>query len=597
MPRSTINGTAIDLDGKEMILDADQDTSITVDTDDQIDIKIAGSDKLVISSTSHLSTTTAGTSNLVLGVNAGNSIASGGNYNVCIGDEAGTALTTGDNNVAIGFQALDNEDEHGGNVAIGRSALSVLNAGADGFNTAVGHLAGDLMTTGTTNTLIGARAGDALTVGSENVAIGDLALSADTQGSRSVAIGRAALDAQNFTSATNSNNTAIGYDAGSAVTTGVENTFVGSLAGDAITDADYNTALGSGALGLDDLGSFTTAIGRAALAKQNYASATNSHNTAVGANAGEELTTGLGNTLIGSLAGDAITTGINSTIIGYLAGSGVSTGTNNTMVGQGAGAVATGSYNNFFGAGNGTASGNVMTTGSKNTIIGGYDGNKTMDGITFDIRSSDGSIVLSDGDGNPRGLYDGSLSSPLWRYFTNTNNQNNMQIAHTNTSSPYGLNIEFSRASPNNTANYFIQCTDSTQVRHKVFSNGNVQNVNNSYTSLSDEKLKEQIKDASSQWDDIKALKVRKYKLKQDVSEGDSDALWQIGVIAQEAETAGMNGLVYDVPDMDEDKKDLGTVTKSFKYSILYMKAVKALQEAMTRIETLESKVKTLEGS
>ena len=38
MPRSTISGTAIDLDGKEMILDADQDTTITADTDDTIDL-------------------------------------------------------------------------------------------------------------------------------------------------------------------------------------------------------------------------------------------------------------------------------------------------------------------------------------------------------------------------------------------------------------------------------------------------------------------------------------------------------------------------------------------------------------------------------
>ena len=36
---------------------------------------------------------------------------------------------------------------------------------------------------------------------------------------------------------------------------------------------------------------------------------------------------------------------------------------------------------------------------------------------------------------------------------------------------------------------------------------------------------------------------------------------------------------------------------KAVKYSILYLKAVKALQEAMTRIETLESKVAALEGS
>ena len=55
---------------------------------------------------------TAGTSNFAAGVNAGNSIASGGNYNVVIGDEAGTALTTGDNNVAIGFEALEVAEQH-----------------------------------------------------------------------------------------------------------------------------------------------------------------------------------------------------------------------------------------------------------------------------------------------------------------------------------------------------------------------------------------------------------------------------------------------------------------------------------------------------
>jgi hypothetical protein len=37
-----------DLDGNELILDADADTSITADTDDQIDIKVAGSDQIKI---------------------------------------------------------------------------------------------------------------------------------------------------------------------------------------------------------------------------------------------------------------------------------------------------------------------------------------------------------------------------------------------------------------------------------------------------------------------------------------------------------------------------------------------------------------------
>ena len=43
-----------------------------------------------------------------------------------------------------------------------------------------------------------------------------------------------------------------------------------------------------------------------------------------------------------------------------------------------------------------------MTSGSKNTILGGYSGNQGG----LDIRTSDSFIVLSDGDGNPRLHYD-----------------------------------------------------------------------------------------------------------------------------------------------------------------------------------------------
>jgi hypothetical protein len=39
-------GSTLDMNGTELILDADADTSITADTDDQIDVKIAGSDAM-----------------------------------------------------------------------------------------------------------------------------------------------------------------------------------------------------------------------------------------------------------------------------------------------------------------------------------------------------------------------------------------------------------------------------------------------------------------------------------------------------------------------------------------------------------------------
>ena len=149
----------------------------------------------------------------------------------------------------------------------------------------------------------------------------------------------------------------------------------------------------------------------------------------------------------------------------------------------------------------------------------------------------------------------------------------------------------------NNTSNEVINYNGNTTQRFLVVSNGNVTNTNNSYGAVSDQKLKEQIADASSQWDDIKALTVRKYKMKDEVlAEGDSNAAWKLGVIAQELETAGMTGLVDERIDRDEDGNDAGTTTKQVKYSVLYMKAVKALQEAMTRIETLETQRADLEA-
>jgi hypothetical protein len=122
-----------------------------------------------------------------------------------------------------------------------------------------------------------------------------------------------------------------------------------------------------------------------------------------------------------------------------------------------------------------------------------------------------------------------------------------------------------------------------------VYSNGNIQNTNNSYGQISDIKLKENIVDANSQWGDLKAVRVRNFNFK----EGQTHR--QIGVIAQELEEVSP-GLVYGTPDRDEDGNETGEVTKGVNYSVLYMKAVKALQEAMERIETLEAKVAALEA-
>ena len=134
--------------------------------------------------------------------------------------------------------------------------------------------------------------------------------------------------------------------------------------------------------------------------------------------------------------------------------------------------------------------------------------------------------------------------------------------------------------------------------------NGNCANANNSFGSLSDISIKENIVDANSQLNDIKALKIRSYNFKESTGYNTHK---QIGVVAQELEASGLNGLVETNPDElyiagDEipDGKNIGDVKekgyKTVKYSVLYMKAIKALQEAIAKIETLEAKVSALEG-
>ena len=123
-----------------------------------------------------------------------------------------------------------------------------------------------------------------------------------------------------------------------------------------------------------------------------------------------------------------------------------------------------------------------------------------------------------------------------------------------------------------------------------VLGNGNIQNTNNSYGAISDIKLKQDITDVSSQWDDLKAIRLRKYRFKID-----ANGPKQLGVIAQELEQVSP-GLVEEIPDRDSNGELTGEFTKTVKYSVLMMKAIGALQEAQNRIETLESRLAALEN-
>jgi hypothetical protein len=170
----------------------------------------------------------------------------------------------------------------------------------------------------------------------------------------------------------------------------------------------------------------------------------------------------------------------------------------------------------------------------------------------------------------------------------------------------------YTAQSPDNNTSFAYWLNDTTTARFGVYSDGDVKNHDNSYGSFSDERIKQNIRDANSQWDDIKAVKVRNYKKKDDVRQYGDKAWEQIGVIAQELEAAGMDKLVkhsnpsegditssseFGTLNEDGTIKEIKSQIKGVSYTVLYMKAIKALQEAMAKIETLETKVKALEDA
>ena len=134
----------------------------------------------------------------------------------------------------------------------------------------------------------------------------------------------------------------------------------------------------------------------------------------------------------------------------------------------------------------------------------------------------------------------------------------------------------------------FYGISGGSQLEAWIRGDGTYGSRTNVYGSTSDIKIKENVVDAQSQWEDLKAIEVKNFNLIGDTSK-------QLGVIAQQVEQI-CPGLVDETPDRDEEGTDLGTVTKSVKYSVLYMKAVKALQEAIGRIETLEAEVAALKA-
>jgi hypothetical protein len=162
-----------------------------------------------------------------------------------------------------------------------------------------------------------------------------------------------------------------------------------------------------------------------------------------------------------------------------------------------------------------------------------------------------------------------------------------LQLTNSNSTRSFGQRITFS-TDHNDTTSKFLVYKGNTTDRLVIYSNGNIQNTNNSYGALSDEKLKENIVDATDKLEDLKQVKIRNYNF---IGEDKN----QIGVIAQELETI-FPSMVEDIQDQDAEGNLLETSTKSVKYSVFVPILIKAIQEQQTIIDDLKTRIETLEG-
>ena len=334
-----------------------------------------------------------------------------GSLNTASGAYALYSNTTGSSNTASGVNALRANSTGNYNSASGVNALYLNNNGSynsassfealfsnisGSYNTASGAYALYSNIDGEGNSAFGVDALYSNTSGSSNTASGRYALRSNTTGSANLASGVNALRSN----ISGNYNSVSGFEALYSNTIGSFNTASGAAALRSNIDGIYNSAYGVNALWSNTSGSYNTASGVDAL----FSNSIGSYNSASGTYALRANTSGSNNSASGAYALNSNISGSSNTASGIDALRFNTSGSNNSASGVSAlRSNTSGSSNSAFGV----DAGNLITTGSKNTILGRYNGNQGG----LDIRTANNNIVLSDGDGNPRLVNNGSVTA------------------------------------------------------------------------------------------------------------------------------------------------------------------------------------------
>jgi hypothetical protein len=157
----------------------------------------------------------------------------------------------------------------------------------------------------------------------------------------------------------------------------------------------------------------------------------------------------------------------------------------------------------------------------------------------------------------------------------------------------YGIYIETGN-DQNDATRTFLGCVGGATTRAQIRSNGGLANYQANDVNLSDINVKKDISPAGDTWDCVKQWEIVNYRY----NDQSDDADLNLGVIAQQvAESCPEVITVFQeakeaTEDAPAQEERLGV-----KEQQMYWMAIKALQEAIARIETLETEVAALKGA
>ena len=189
------------------------------------------------------------------------------------------------------------------------------------------------------------------------------------------------------------------------------------------------------------------------------------------------------------------------------------------------------------------------------------------------IPDADGTVVVKDSSTGALSIdnltLDGNTLSSSDSLAFQTSNVNGNYIFK-NTAGTFNANLRFNNLTSNRSFNFP--------------DNGGTVALT---SDISDANLKENIVDAPSQWADVKATRVKNFYYTETSGQPSGK---HIGWIAQEVQDISP-GCVVEIPEEDEEGNPTDESCLAIKTQVMLVKAYKALQEAMERIETLEARL------